>query len=197
MDPITIILQSFWIIIPVYVANASAVFVGGGTPVDFWKTWRDGKRILGDGKTWRGLLLGTFLGMIVGFGLSLVAFFINQSDYAYLKITNFLAFPLMIPILFSLCFGALLGDIVESFFKRRVGKERGSDWIPFDQLDFIIGALSVSFMVSTILDFVGLSQENWFTTNVTIWHILFLVLVTPFVHITANMINKKIRASKA
>ena len=52
-----IILQALWLILPAYVANASAVLVGGGTPVDFGKNWRDGKRILGDGKTWRGLLL--------------------------------------------------------------------------------------------------------------------------------------------
>ena len=57
----TIILQALWIIIPAYVSNASAVLVGGGTPIDFGKNWSDGKRILGDGKTWRGLLSGTFI----------------------------------------------------------------------------------------------------------------------------------------
>ena len=49
-----IILQALWLILPAYVANASAVLVGGGTPVDSGKNWKDGKRILGDGKTWRG-----------------------------------------------------------------------------------------------------------------------------------------------
>ncbi|MEM0467345.1 MAG: CDP-2,3-bis-(O-geranylgeranyl)-sn-glycerol synthase [Candidatus Thermoplasmatota archaeon] len=196
MDVTTILIQTFWIIIPVYVANASAVLVGGGMPVDFHKIWRDGKRILGDGKTWRGLLLGTFLGMIVGFALSIAAFYINQTEYSYLHLTDFSAFPLMIPILFSLCFGALLGDIVESFFKRRLGKERGSDWIPFDQLDFILGALTLCFILSSILAITGVTKENWFTSNLTVGHIVILLVVTPFIHITANALNKKIRISK-
>ena len=56
-----IIFQAFWFILPAYVANASAKLIGGGIPVDFGKTWKDGKRILGDGKTWRGLLFGAFM----------------------------------------------------------------------------------------------------------------------------------------
>jgi CDP-2,3-bis-(O-geranylgeranyl)-sn-glycerol synthase len=196
MDAITIIVQAFWIIIPVYVANASPVIIGGGRPVDFGKNWRDGKRILGDGKTWRGLFFGTFMGMIAGFGLVVAAFYINQTDYAYLNITDFGQFPLMIPIIFSLCFGALFGDIVESFFKRRIGRERGEDWIPFDQIDFILGALGVSLLVSTILHISRISSDNWFITNITIWHFLVLLLVTPFIHITANILNKKLRRPK-
>jgi hypothetical protein len=32
-------------------------------------------------------------------------------------------------------------DSVKSFVKRRVGIAPGAPWIPFDQLDFVIGAL--------------------------------------------------------
>ena len=141
----TVIIQAFWIAIPIYIANASAVIVGGGTPIDSGKSWKDGRRILGDGKTWRGLFAGAFLGMTAGFGLAVAASYLSTSEYSFLRLTNFEGFPLMIPILFSLCFGALLGDIIESFFKRRIGKDRGQDWIPFDQLDFIVGALILQF----------------------------------------------------
>jgi len=191
MDVLTIIVQAFWIVIPIYTANASAVIVGGGTPVDFRKTWRDGTRILGDGKTWRGLLSGTFLGMTAGFGLSVAASFLSNSEYSYLGLTNFEGFPYMILILFSLCFGALLGDIIESFFKRRIGKQRGEDWIPFDQIDFILGALFFSFLMSILLDILNLTPTNWFFTNLSIWHIGFLLVVTPFFHITANLLFKR------
>ena len=68
-----IILQSLWLILPAYIANGCAALFGGGTPIDFGKNYNDGKRILGDGKTWRGLILGTLFGMIGGFGLSVVA----------------------------------------------------------------------------------------------------------------------------
>jgi len=188
-----IIVQAFWIVIPIYVANASAVIVGGGTPIDFGKTWKDGRRILGDGKTWRGLFAGTFLGMTAGFGLAVAASYLSTSEYSFLRLTNFEGFPLMIPILFSLCFGALLGDIIESFFKRRIGKDRGQDWIPFDQLDFIVGALLFSFLISELVYLVHLTSAHWFFVHITIWHILILLIVTPFIHITANVLFKKIK----
>jgi len=193
----TIIVQAFWIVIPIYVANASAVIVGGGTPIDFGKTWNDGRRILGDGKTWRGLLAGTFLGMTAGFGLAVVASYLSTSEYNFLNLTNFEGFPVMILILFSLCFGALLGDVIESFFKRRIGKDRGQDWIPFDQLDFIVGALLFSFLASELLYVVHFTSGQWFFVHITIWHILVLLVVTPFIHITANVLFRKIKKTHA
>lgn len=189
-----IILQALWLILPAYVANASAVLVGGGTPVDFGKTWRDGKRILGDGKTWRGLFSGTFMGMTAGFGLAVAAKYIATSDFAFLNLNDFEAFPLMIPIIFSLCFGALMGDVVESFFKRRLGKKRGEDWIAFDQLDFILGALFFSFLMSGVLHFFGFTSGNWFMENLFPWHILVLVVVTPFFHFFVNFVHKKVKS---
>jgi CDP-2,3-bis-(O-geranylgeranyl)-sn-glycerol synthase len=191
------ILQAFWLIIPAYIANASAVLVGGGTPVDFGKKWKDGKRILGDGKTWRGLFAGAFIGMTAGFGLAVAAKYIVFSDFAYLNLSDFEGFPLMIPIIFSLCFGALIGDITKSFFKRRIGKNRGEDWFLFDQIDFILGALLFSFFVSVILQVSELMSNNWFFENFTLWHILFLVIITPFIHLTANFLHKKIRSTNA
>ncbi len=187
----TVLAQAFWIIIPVYTANATAVLVGGGTPIDFGRHWRDGRRILGDGKTWSGLLVGTLLGMIAGFGCAVAASFMQGTEYAFVGLTAFEGFPLMIPILFSLCFGALLGDLIESFFKRRVGIARGDDWIPFDQLDFLVGALGFSLLVSTVLQVSGLSAANWFFSTLTIWHLLILVVVTPFIHIMANLIWRR------
>jgi CDP-2,3-bis-(O-geranylgeranyl)-sn-glycerol synthase len=37
--------------------------------------------------------------------------------------------------------GAMAGDSVKSLIKRRVGVAPGRPWIPFDQLDFVLGAL--------------------------------------------------------
>ncbi len=192
-----IIIQAFWVVIPIYVANASAVIVGGGTSIDFGRNWRDGRRILGDGKTWRGLFSGTFLGMTAGFGLTVAASYLSTSDYAFLGLTNFEGFPFMILILFSLCFGALFGDVVESFFKRRVGKDRGQDWIPFDQLDFIVGALVFSLLISELLYVLHLTDSQWFLSYLSLWHILVLLIVTPFIHIAANALFRKIKKKQA
>jgi CDP-2,3-bis-(O-geranylgeranyl)-sn-glycerol synthase len=186
-----IILQALWLIIPAYIANASAVIVGGGPPIDFGHTWKDGRRILGDGKTWRGLLSGSFIGMTSGFGLVVAADIINSSDYGFLHLSDFGRFPVMIPIIFSICFGALSGDIIESFFKRRLGIDRGENWIPFDQIDFILGVLLFSFIVATILFLVGLTKDNWFLSTFSIWHILTLLIVTPFFHLFANKVFRR------
>jgi len=192
-----ILAQAFWLIIPAYIANGCAVLVGGGTPIDLGKTYKDGRRILGDGKTWRGLILGAFIGMIGGFGLSVGAFYINQLDPNLLTVSNFTGFPLMIPIVFSICFGALMGDIIASFFKRRIGKNRGEDWIPVDQLDFILGVLFFSFLMAGLLQIIGLTETNWFFDNFTIWHVLFLLIITPLFHIIGNLIHKKAKNSKS
>jgi CDP-2,3-bis-(O-geranylgeranyl)-sn-glycerol synthase len=183
-----IIIQAFWLILPAYIANASALILGGGLPIDFGRKFRDGKRVLGDGKTWRGLLVGTFVGMTAGFGFSVISKFALNINFP-IKISDFTGFPLMIPILFSICFGALIGDIIESFFKRRIGKNRGENWIPFDQIDFIIGVLFFSFLMSSLLYFINLTEENWFLINFTFNHIIILLIFTPFIHLFANYVH--------
>jgi len=186
-----IIIQALWLVLPAYIANASALLVGGGTPIDFGKNWKDGKRILGDGKTWRGLISGGIVGMAGGFGLSVVAILANNSDFAFLGLSDFGRFPLMIPIIGAICFGALLGDIIESFFKRRAGIKRGKDWIPFDQIDFILGVLLFSFLMALILQILGVTAENWFLETFTLYHIIILLILTTFFHLIANFVYRK------
>jgi len=41
---------------------------------------------------------------------------------------------------FLMALGALVGDSVKSFFKRRVDIAPGESWLFFDQLDFFLGA---------------------------------------------------------
>lgn len=43
--------------------------------------------------------------------------------------------------------GALIGDAVESFFKRQAGIAAGKSWVPFDQVDYIIGGCLLSLFV--------------------------------------------------
>src|SRR5690606_16151771 len=95
--------------------------------IDFGQSYR-GKRILGDNKTWRGLVFGTMIAGLTG----LLQHAINPSSDSYIII--FIVGAL-------LGFGALYGDAVESFFKRQRGVNSGSSWFPFDQTDYIIGAL--------------------------------------------------------
>ncbi len=61
----------FWIvyIMPGYLANAGMLIWGGGPPMDLGHNWKDGKRIFGPGKTWRG-----FFGGALGFGIPIALF---------------------------------------------------------------------------------------------------------------------------
>lgn len=185
-----VVVQAIWLILPAYAANGAAVLVGGGKPIDFGRKWRDGRRILGDGKTWRGLFYGSLVGSIVGFSQAFAGKYIEMEGLNILNLDYFEGFPLMIPLVLSLCFGALLGDIVESFFKRRMGKERGEDWIPFDQLDFLLGALFLSFLVSSLIELSGALPYNWFIKNFSVWHLLVIFLITPFLHIISNKLYR-------
>jgi CDP-2,3-bis-(O-geranylgeranyl)-sn-glycerol synthase len=189
--------QAFWIILPAYIANASAVLVGGGKPIDFGRKYKDGKRILGDGKTWKGLIIGGLIGIIVGFVMLKSAYILNpiilEKTHATLALTDFGGFPVMIPIIASIAYGALFGDIIESFFKRRRNIKRGQDWIPFDQLDFILGVLFFSFLMSALLDLLNLTEGNWFFDTLKLEHIVFLLVVTPFLHFLSNYLHRTMK----
>ena len=122
-------------------------------PVDFKKRFRN-KRIFGDNKTFRGLIGGTLVGLSVfllqKFLFSSNIFFQNISFFDYKNISWILG------VLFG--FGALIGDIVKSFFKRQLNIASGKSWFPFDQMDWIIGALLFTYpFVKTSLNVIILS----------------------------------------
>ncbi len=121
------ILELIILILPAYLANASPVVLGGGTPVDFGRNFTDGKRILGDGKTWRGFFLGVLAGTLAGVLLSF-------------------QFPwLTFEAVFLLSVGTLTGDAVGSFIKRRMGTARGKPSFALDQLTFLFFALAFAY----------------------------------------------------
>src|SRR4030067_2741413 len=67
MDIACLIVEALKSIFPAYCANAAPVLAGGGLPMDFGKSFFDGKRILGKNKTWRGFFFGWGIGIFVGF----------------------------------------------------------------------------------------------------------------------------------
>lgn len=62
------VLQAIWFILPAYVGNVAPIFVTwiprSDMPVDFGLRWRT-KRIFGDHKTWRGIVVGVMIGGLV------------------------------------------------------------------------------------------------------------------------------------
>jgi CDP-2,3-bis-(O-geranylgeranyl)-sn-glycerol synthase len=151
------------IIVPTYCTNGAPVIFGGGLPVDFGKDFPDGKRIFGDNKTVRGILSGLIVGAIVGaFGYSL-----------------FSKALFVVALLASA--GALFGDLVGSFLKRRVGIKPGDALPGVDQLDFVLGALLF------VSPFYRLSWEA----------VVIILFVTPPIHFLMNIVAYRLHFKSA
>jgi CDP-2,3-bis-(O-geranylgeranyl)-sn-glycerol synthase len=174
-DVLLWLVQALWLMLPAYVANASAVKLGGGTPMDFGKVLKDGRRVFGPGKTWRGFALGGLAGLIVGGLLHALA------TAAGAGVTDFGAGSAWLLTCAGLAWGALLGDAVKSFVKRRLGKERGAPWLGPDQLDFVLGA----WLCALLLNPAALLAA------VTLPVALIALLVTPALHLGTNWLGHR------
>lgn len=141
-----LVVEVLWLFLPAILANIAPVLAAYGNylpslnrPLDFG-LFLSGRRLLGDHKTWRGLLLGVLTGAATGY-----------LQYVSLKIglvKSILIFPspAATAFIYGACLGlgALLGDAVKSFFKRRLNIASGSAWLPWDQIDLVCGALAAA-----------------------------------------------------
>ena len=84
--------------------------------------------------------------------------------------SHFIAGSLFVVAIFA-SLGALLGDLGGAFAKRRFGIKPGAPLPILDQLDFVVGAL---LLVSTVF-------------QITVGSLLILILVTPPIHLLANL----------
>ena len=139
---VEIALAGIWLHIPAALANmapivAKLLIPKWNTPVDFGLKYH-GKEILGSHKTYRGMVTGTLIGAIA---------FMTQrqlfSDFEVIRKISLFDYS-SAPIFFGAWIGfcALTGDLVKSFFKRQVEIKPGSPWIPFDEIDWILGSLA-------------------------------------------------------
>jgi CDP-2,3-bis-(O-geranylgeranyl)-sn-glycerol synthase len=140
--PITLIdvAAAIWFIFPAYCANAAPVIFGGGQPMDFGRTFFDGKPFLGYHKTFRGFLAGIIVGTFVGLVQTLLF------EQFLFQISPQFQYSILLG--FTLSLGALTGDLIESFIKRRLNRSPGSSLPVADQIDFILGAFLFSIPVS-------------------------------------------------
>jgi len=163
------LLSALWIMLPAYVPNSAAVILGGGMPIDGGRVHGDGRRLLGDGKTYRGLVLGILAGILVG----CVQILLQMQGLAeFLPRHTLLSVSL-------LATGALLGDLVKSYFKRRRGIGKGEKWPVVDQYDFVAGAL--------LLTLIG--APAWVLEYVTLPVLLWILIVTPLLHRAVNLLG--------
>lgn len=167
------IVKCLYLILPGILANMIPVLVKKNfnflaRPVDFNLKWRDGESILGNHKTWRGLFFGTLSAILV------VAIQKTLFDYEFFR--NISLFPYQEHSFWSagflIGFGVLFGDMVKSFFKRRLKIKPGDKFIPWDQLDAVLGGLIFISIIwqppwLLVITLVVLS----FTTHIVIRHL--------------------------
>lgn len=138
---------SLWFFAPAGFANLAA-FVAGkipslkrfNFPVDCYIKI-GGKRLLGDHKTVRGFVAAILFGIIA---CAIEIFFYSNffSLREIIPIDYYTINPFILGTLLG--GGALVGDLIKSFFKRRIDIEPGKSWFPFDQIDYIIGGIAFS-----------------------------------------------------
>jgi CDP-2,3-bis-(O-geranylgeranyl)-sn-glycerol synthase len=170
-DIIFFVAKSFYFMIPGLLANMAPVIFGCidflAYPVDFGRKWR-GKPILGSHKTFRGFFFGILCAIIAVFIQKLLFVIpsfraISLIDYSRI---NFVLLGFLVG------FGVLFGDLVKSFFKRRLNIRPGKRWFPWDQIDSLIGGM-------VFLSIIYIPP----------WQVLlFIVISVPILHVLVNHI---------
>lgn len=157
------LLEALIFVFPAYVANATPVvavkIIGKSTPLDRGLRAWDNRRILGEGKTIEGLISGVAMGSLLG----LIPYPLSNVFRSILE-------PLILSI------GAMIGDILGSFTKRRIGLERGRPFPVIDQIGFILSSLFFSSMIYGL--------PRWARLDVFI----ILLIITFFLHLATNYV---------
>jgi len=159
------VLLALLYVLPAYVANATPVpfakILKKTTPIDGGRFAWDGRRILGDGKSWEGLLLGIAGGTLIG-----VILYLAGNLGGFRSISE----PMVLSV------GAMIGDVFGSFIKRRIGLKRGEPAPGLDQLGFLIIALMASVAIYGVPD--------WFDSMV----FACILIITAILHLSTNFI---------
>jgi len=166
------VISAFWIMLPAYIPNSAAAVIKGKLPMDLGKTMADGRRLIGDGKTFRGFFGGTLCGIVLGC-IQIWAY--HQYHLDFLPQHTLLSVTL-------LSTGSMAGDVAASFLKRRRGLPRGEAWPFIDQYDFLIGA----FILLIVFDW------SWVHETITVLTFIVIIIMTPLLHRAINMIGYKL-----
>jgi CDP-2,3-bis-(O-geranylgeranyl)-sn-glycerol synthase len=184
MDLVLVALSGIFLFLPAMVPNSAAVLFGGGVPVDFGQTWK-GHRLLGDGKTWTGLIGGVAAGTSLGIVLIILLTVLDvQEPWSWGSGMD------GVLVVLTLALGSLLGDMTGAFIKRRLSMERGHKAPVLDQYDFVAGALLLT----------ALFHPDWvaahYINDGAIVALVALLVFIPVLHRGVNIIGYKLGKKK-
>jgi CDP-2,3-bis-(O-geranylgeranyl)-sn-glycerol synthase len=175
MNILTYILSCFYFFLPAYFANMTPPLVRGARflkildrEVDFGKKFLS-RPILGPHKRWRGVIFGIIIGILIaGFQLWLYQFsFVKKISLLDYQKINIFFFGFLISA------GAVFGDLLFAFIKRRLKMPPGARFLPWDQTNYVIGAY--------------LFLTPVFKIDILIWITLFIF--TFLLHIIVNRLG--------
>ena len=205
MGILSLSLMVLWLYLPGFLANTFAMMWGkwlpktgyGPWPIDGGRTMKDGNRILGDGKTWNGLIGGSLTsGLLCVLLVSLMGDVptsnnIESGVFAH-PLTGYegtwfdLGSVAMSAFVLGsfLGFACLIGDSTGSFIKRRRGLKREGDvsskapllgTLPFAIMVFLWGQLFL--------------QDSLLSDTELILPMVIIVVITPILHRSFNLIG--------
>jgi CDP-2,3-bis-(O-geranylgeranyl)-sn-glycerol synthase len=178
-----LILQALYFMLPAYVANMCPVLFKGtfkplAKPIAPRIKIR-GKPIFGTHKTFRGLLVAALAGILI---FLLQEWLYNYSFFQTISLFDYKVFFQQYSILpgFLLGFGAIFGDLVESAIKRQLDLKPGAKFMPWDQIDFVAGALLFMAII-----------------YVPSWQVILIIFIlTPILHIATNHLGYYLKLKK-
>ncbi len=156
-------------VVPLYLANSCAMLFGGGMPLDLNRKWRDGRPVLGKGKTIRGGIAGIAAGSAGAVAIWAALPWIAGAYFSNYVLLGFL-----------LSAGAIAGDATASFFKRRNNIPQGESVLFLDQLDCVMGGFVLGSVVHVP----------------SFYEIIFICVITLVAHRIANWIAYAARIKK-
>jgi len=203
----TLVLCVLWLYLPGYLVNTFAMMWGkwlpktgyGPWPIDGGRIHKDGNRILGDGKTWNGLIGGSLTsGLLAIFMVWIVSGNdLNNAPFVDISINDtgigtasFLNLGWVGSAFYMgslLGFFSLVGDSTGSFLKRRRGLKREGDvsskaplldTLPFAIFTFIGGLICL---------------PSTYHSAEGVWiGMLGLLILTPIIHRAFNILGYKL-----
>jgi len=162
------VIEALLLVLPAWVSNSVPVVLGGGPKIDGgYRAW-DGRRLLGDSKTVNGFVSGIAFGSAVGA--------VAAASFGHLYLPA-LGLHQKIGLAVLIAFGAMAGDLLGSFVKRRRGMPPGYPSLVLDKLLFLFVALALA---------IAAYPPLWGSLG---WEgVAFLTVLTYLLHVAFNWI---------